>query len=129
MPSWIRPLPVLAGLLGSAASASTPIPETEALPDLSSRLGTHRILVMDTPDTADAAYRIQAEYLLPHWAGLIERDLHLVTREGSPDFRIRLVGKDGGVKLDSAKPVSCDELFKLIDAMPMRRAEARRMDK
>lgn len=127
MSSWLRPLPVLAGLLGSAVPASAV--ETESLPDLSSHLRTHRILVLDTPVAADAAYRAQTAHLVPHWTGLIERDLHLVTREGATAFRVRLVGKDGGVKLDSAKPVTCEELFKLIDAMPMRQAEARRADK
>ena len=38
-------------------------------------------------------------------------------------FRVVLVGKDGGVKLESGDVVSRDELFSLIDAMPMRRYE------
>ena len=38
-------------------------------------------------------------------------------------FRVRLVGKDGGVKLDRGEPVDIPTLFALIDAMPMRRAE------
>jgi hypothetical protein len=36
---------------------------------------------------------------------------------------VRLIGKDGGVKLDRDTPVAVAELFALIDAMPMRRAE------
>ena len=57
------------------------------------------------------------------WEGLIERDLHIVTRGEAAAFRVRLIGKDGGEKLDSAAPVSAAALFALIDAMPMRRAE------
>ena len=38
-------------------------------------------------------------------------------------FRVRLVGKDGGVKLDRGAPVDIPTLFVLIDAMLMRRAE------
>ena len=40
-------------------------------------------------------------------------------------FEAVLVGKDGGVKLRSAKPVDAAELFDLIDRMPMRRAGQR----
>lgn len=40
-------------------------------------------------------------------------------------FRVILLGKDGGVKLSSASPVSMDTLSNLIDTMPMRRNEMR----
>lgn len=43
----------------------------------------------------------------------------------SGQFRSILVGKDGGVKLDSSTPVAAEQLFKLIDSMPMRRQEMR----
>ncbi|MDR5761386.1 DUF4174 domain-containing protein [Caballeronia sp. LZ035] len=39
-------------------------------------------------------------------------------------FRVLLVGKDGGVKLDSHEPIESRDLFKTIDAMPMRKQEA-----
>jgi hypothetical protein len=35
------------------------------------------------------------------------------------------VGRDGGEKLRSAEPVAPEELFDLVDAMPMRRREMR----
>lgn len=41
-------------------------------------------------------------------------------------FTVRLVGKDGGVKFSSASPVRAEELFALIDTMPMRRQEMKR---
>lgn len=41
-------------------------------------------------------------------------------------FRAVLVGKDGGVKLSSPKPLGMVGLFATIDAMPMRRDEMRR---
>jgi len=44
-------------------------------------------------------------------------------REGA--FLVILVGKDGGNKLDSSKPVEPATLFERIDAMPMRRREMR----
>ncbi len=36
-----------------------------------------------------------------------------------------LIGKDGGIKLRKPIPVSTNEVFDLIDSMPMRRAEVR----
>ena len=41
-------------------------------------------------------------------------------------FRAVLVGKDGGEKLSSTKPLGTASLFAAIDAMPMRRDEMRR---
>ena len=41
-------------------------------------------------------------------------------------FRVLLIGKDGGVKLDRTEPVDTVELFATIDAMPMRKDEMRR---
>ena len=71
--------------------------------------------------------------------GARERDLVLVEAlDGTPDgaalrarfgghgFRAVLVGKDGGAKLDADHPLGPDDLFPLIDAMPMRRDETRR---
>jgi hypothetical protein len=39
-----------------------------------------------------------------------------------------LVGKDGGVKFRSDRPVPPEQIFDLIDAMPMRRQEMRAKD-
>lgn len=45
---------------------------------------------------------------------------------GEDEMATLLIGKDGGVKLRSKKAVSSQELFALIDGMPMRRSEIRR---
>jgi hypothetical protein len=42
------------------------------------------------------------------------------------DFRVLLIGKDGGVKMQSQEPIAPEKLFGTIDAMPMRKDEARR---
>jgi len=47
----------------------------------------------------------------------------LVSKEG---FRAVLIGKDGEVKASWSTPVSQQELFGLIDAMPMRQQESLR---
>ncbi len=44
----------------------------------------------------------------------------------SSDVNIALIGKDGSVKGKWRDPVTDDELFRLIDAMPMRIAEMRK---
>ena len=42
------------------------------------------------------------------------------------EFTVILIGKDGGEKLRSNKPISWQNLQSTIDAMPMRQAEASR---
>lgn len=42
------------------------------------------------------------------------------------EFRVLLVGKDGGVKLRRRTPLSVERLLAVIDGMPMGAAEARR---
>jgi hypothetical protein len=116
-------------LLGVALAASLLVgcsqgftsPEA-GLPDLSVHHWRHRVLVIDTPSSQDVAYHQQSAWLEAATAGLQERDLVIVTQPAAA-FRIRLVGKDGGVKLDRAAPAEVPMLFSLIDAMPMRRAE------
>lgn len=41
------------------------------------------------------------------------------------EFKVVLIGKDGGEKLRRSDPVQVDDLFKTIDAMPMRQQELR----
>lgn len=41
------------------------------------------------------------------------------------DFAVILIGKDGGEKLRSTKPLTMDKLRDTIDAMPMRQQEMR----
>jgi hypothetical protein len=94
------------------------------IPDLSAHRWVHRVLVVDTPTVEHGDYVKQAAALLPDWPGWMERELVVLTRTGAAAFRVRLVGKDGGVKLDRPGLVSAEELRALIDAMPMRRAEA-----
>lgn len=63
---------------------------------------------------------------------LAERDVVLLTDGPGADiltgqsvdgFRVLLIGKDGGVKLDRDQTVSVEEIIALIDSMPMRQRE------
>ena len=42
------------------------------------------------------------------------------------EFEVILFGLDGGIKLRSEVPVKCEDLFGVIDQMPMRKAEMNR---
>ncbi|PKD20730.1 hypothetical protein APR41_13750 [Salegentibacter salinarum] len=42
------------------------------------------------------------------------------------DFRIILIGLDGGEKLDQTEVLSVEKLFNTIDSMPMRQSEMRK---
>ncbi|WP_229374474.1 DUF4174 domain-containing protein [Fibrella rubiginis] len=44
----------------------------------------------------------------------------------SDDFAGYLIGKDGTMKHKFTKPISTNELFALVDAMPMRKAEKKK---
>lgn len=84
-----------------------------------------RILLIAAPSLNDDAYRTQAALLLPALAGLNERDFVVQIQFGTKSFSVVLIGKDGGEKLRRATPLSPEELFAIVDAMPMRRAEMR----
>ena len=111
----------LAAYLAAGCAGGSTSPET-ALPDLSAHQWRHRVLVIDTPSRDADAYRRQSATLASASAGLQERHVEVVT-QAAKAFRVRLVGKDGGVKLDRGEPVDVPTLLALIDAMPMRRAE------
>jgi hypothetical protein len=108
----------------------------------------NRLLLVFAPDADSALYRQQQQMLLVAECGLNERDMVIifvirdaVSTKGSPaapvaavdlrdaygvlphEFRVVLIGKDGGVKLRQEEPISAADLFALIDSMPMRKQE------
>ena len=97
-----------------------------------------RVVVMSAPGPGDPHLMRQRALLAAVPDGMRDRDLvvleavggtaearSLRARLGLPDtaFRVVLVGKDGGTKLNSATPLPAETLFSTIDAMPMRRDE------
>ena len=100
---------------------------------------TNRPVLLFAPSERDESYSQQMEILDADKIGLAERDILVLSdirADGSGQlrntlqiegFEIILIGKDGGVKLRSKKPISIQELFSVIDAMPMRRQEMRDM--
>lgn len=85
-----------------------------------------RILVIAAPSRENPSYQQQAGELLAEWAGLIERDFVVQTQFGAKAFSVTLIGKDGGEKLRRESVLTTRELFAIVDAMPIRRAEIER---
>ena len=56
------------------------------------------------------------------------KDLKSYARKQDGAFEVMLFGKDTGIKLRSDKPVTANQIFSLIDQMPMRRQEMRAQD-
>ena len=120
-----------------------------AAADLSAVQWKNRVLVLFA-EPGDVRYGEQQKLLDAVRDGLAERDmlvLGVIGREvttlfgavsgfevnavrntagGDEVFEVVLIGKDGGVKRRWTTPVSPQELFAIIDAMPMRASEMRR---
>lgn len=120
--------------------------------DLKSLQWTKRVVVVFASDSASPELLEQRRILDSASCGIRERDIAIILAvKGEPlsvdgrsvsgdqadglrerfqvdsdQFRALLIGKDGGVKLSSGKPVAAAELFARIDSMPMRRSEMRR---
>lgn len=138
-------------LVGLVAFAFTAILSYEAVSDIHQLFKTlslqretldryrwsNRPVLLFTPSERDKSYIEQVRILEADKRGLAERDIVVlkdIRADGSSQLRDTLqidgfefimIGKDGGVKRRSKTPVSIQELFCLIDAMPMRRQEMR----
>lgn len=112
---------------------------------LDQQRGRSRVLLVFAPSADDARLRYQVAELRRLTAGPDTRDLHLVAVagmhvEGASDsaaalrdrfhlvlggYRTFLIGKDGHAAVRSSAPIPAEEIARTIDAMPMRREEAR----
>lgn len=119
--------------------------------NLSSQKWQNRVLLVFAPSVDNRTYQQQMQLLQEQKSGFTDRDLILVqvfatdksyangqlidessaaklrNRFGvdKENFRVILVGKDGGVKRQDTKPVRATAIFEQIDAMPMRQQEMR----
>jgi hypothetical protein len=102
--------------------------------DLAQHQWQNRVVLLFA-ESAEAPELAQQRKLLADKAGLQDRDLIVKEIIGPSPLRAKfgvksgfafvLIGKDGGAKLRSAKPVERERLYGTIDAMPMRRQEQR----
>ena len=119
---------------------------------LSSHQWKDRVIVISADDTSSQVLKAQISEFEKHQKGLDERRLVIYQsfsnqiKKGfdqesvwlEPDksfqkierpesnFEVILIGFDGGVKLRKNEFVSCEELFGVIDQMPMRMSEIKR---
>lgn len=132
---------VSALLLGGAVAGSDPAGEWA---------WKYRVLVVFAPDGEDAALLDQREQLTGLDREIAERHMSVIevvsgeattlqgakldisgsdmvryVRKQNAQFEVLLLGKDTGIKLRSFVPVTANEIFSLIDTMPMRRQEMR----
>ena len=80
-------------------------------------------------DRKIVVYTVTPEFLYTGLKGMKKNRNNTLCRKykkGKASFQVVLLGLDGGVKLRENRAVKPEELFGLIDRMPMRRAELRR---
>lgn len=132
---------LLLGLFALTAQTPRPRPLEQTL--RTSRW-KKRVLLIAAPNAEQADFKTQKALLAPQQDALAERDflvLEVLYDQLSaadraflgqkigiqpPQFAAVLIGKDGGVKEKSNRPISPDDLFGTVDKMPMRRAEMRK---
>jgi len=139
-------LPSLA--LASATLAAQSPSTTSGITTLAALRDTARVLLIFAPSPTDAQLQIQLRTLSEHGPDVASRDLVPIALPfNSPaptpavfvpaeaesarrrfgvapaDFAVILIGKDGGEKLRSRKPLPISALNSSIDSMPMRQRE------
>ncbi|QJD98052.1 DUF4174 domain-containing protein [Mucilaginibacter robiniae] len=94
-----------------------------------------RFILLFADNSSNKYLQEQLQILQSDKPSLKERDLEIKTYFASHDqalfntksikanFTFLLIGKDGGEKLRSTKPIALAKLFGTIDAMPMRQDE------
>ncbi|MGI9525278.1 MAG: DUF4174 domain-containing protein [Hyphomicrobiaceae bacterium] len=140
---------VAASVIGVLFAKSANSANTE--PPLIASLWKHRPLIVFAPHERSQGLENQRMIVGASRCGLGDRDMAIVEVIGDEvqgdlepnsepkatefrkyygikanEFRVVLVGKDGTAKLTSASPVSSEQLFRLIDTMPMRKVEVSR---
>jgi hypothetical protein len=108
--------------------------------DLASLQWKKRVLVVLASSENNPLLKSQRAIAAKASAEFLERDLTVVSEitEGplhqkydvpGHAFQVSLIGKDGHTIGNWSKPISSEELFSIIDAMPMRRDEIRKKTK
>ena len=103
---------------------------------VSTRDVSKREIILLAEHTMDTDLLEQEKILRADAGGLAERDVMITVitplsdknryaklMKNKKGFLFILIGKDGGEKLISDNPVTLEQLFGLIDSMPMRRYE------
>lgn len=100
--------------------------------------GAYRLLLVFTPDAENEDLQRMEQEIRAKEQELGDRDMRVVRVTGEQDhplreryrvpveeFRLLLIGKDGGVKRSETDAIALEEVFAQVDSMPMRRREMR----
>ena len=135
MRAWLVPFAATVSLLACVEE-----PMTAQADPLAAHRWKDRLVVVIAPNGDDARLAEQRAILAAARDGVKERDIVVLEAvgdgadaaalrgkfgDGEAAFRAILVGKDGGAKLASERPLSAERLFRETDAMPMRQQEMR----
>ncbi|MFC6223819.1 DUF4174 domain-containing protein [Hymenobacter artigasi] len=139
---FLLPAPLLLlSLFLFTAQTSKPMPLEQTLREYRWK---NRVLLLAAPTADQADFKAQKALLAAEKAGMMARDFvvleifynqlsaadqqFLTKKTGiSPSqFAAVLIGKDGGVKEKSSRPVEPTTWFNVVDKMPMRREEMRK---
>jgi len=123
--------------------------------DLSSHQWKDRLVIIQSNDSSNSLFKSQIEELKTHQEGLKNRrvvvyqsipkkykkglgddvkweesgGIFKTLMESDSEFEIILIGLDGGIKLRKNELIKYEELFGVIDQMPMRKSEIKRRNK
>ncbi len=112
-----------------------------SVPDLDSLQWNSRVILLFAPGENDPQLQNQEHRLEAEQKALDERDIKVFALTGTSGevrtlrdrfhvadsrFVLLLVGKDGGEKLRKEHTIASEEIFQIIDRMPMRRDEMNR---
>lgn len=129
---------LLLGLLLFTAQTSRPMPLQQTLREYRWK---KRVLLLAALTTEQADFKTQKALLNAEKEGMAARDFIVLevlysqlsaadqqflmkkTGVSPPHFAAVLIGKDGGVKQQSRRPIPPANLFGTVDKMPMRREE------
>jgi Domain of unknown function (DUF4174) len=103
----------------------------------------YRRILIFAPDSTNISFKNQNLIFQKEDAACVQRDIiveyYIFKSRGIPlfnkyqvsksDFTLLLIGKDGFVKLRSKEVVKPERIYALVDAMPMRKDEMRKMKK
>jgi Domain of unknown function (DUF4174) len=110
---------------------------------LSAQQSNYRRILIFAPDSANVSFKNQNRIFEKEEKGCVERDIiveyhtlkskdnaffdkYQVSKSG---FTLLLIGKDGSVKMRSKEVIAAARIYALVDAMPMRKDEMRKMKK
>jgi hypothetical protein len=142
---------MLAMTVGLIVAMESGPPAMASTPDLSQYTWKNRLLLLFAPDRSHPYFESLQQALMERRADAMVRDLVVfeILASGtsrvdgadidsntsrslqerfqiSPsDFSVILIGKDGGIKLKRGEQTNLEDIFGLIDSMPMRQEEIR----